>query len=426
MASLSRREWLAGATAAFAAFLGRPGAAAQAEARETWKNWSGAVSWTPRRVVRPGSVGDVVAAVRAGADAGEVVRVAGTGHSFVPLTATDGSFLLTNALSGVESIDREQRRATVLAGTKLADIHAPIHAAGLGMTTLPDIDRQALAGAIATATHGTGRTIGSLSTQVTAVELVDGRGRVVRTSASKRPDLLQAARVSLGALGVLTRIELQLEPAFRLHEKTWVAPYEEAVATLDEQIESHRHFEFFWVSNRDACLMKTLDPSDDDGDGERSDGELEGERVGWSGEIFPSVRNRRFNEIEFSVPITAGRACLAELRELMLGRHAAVTWPLEYRTVAADDAWLSPAYRRDTVTISAHQAANLPYRPFFDDVESVFRNHDGRPHWGKMHGLRAADLAQLYPRWDDFQRVRRELDPDGRFLSPYLRRILGA
>jgi FAD/FMN-containing dehydrogenase len=421
---LTRREAIAAATASFAAFFGRRPASAQE--REQWANWSRSVRWAPRRVERPSSVEEVVAAVRRAAGAGDVLRVTGTGHSFVPLCATDGSLALLTKMSGVESIDTERRRANVLAGTKLAALHEPLHAAGLAMETLPDIDRQALAGAIATDTHGTGREIGSLSALVTAVRLVDGRGRVVDCSADERPDILQAARVHLGVLGVLTHIEIRLVPAFRLLERSWIASFDECMAELDSNIAGHRHFEFFWVSDRDACLMKSLDPTDETEDREsfEDDQGLVGERVGWSGLIFASQRNRRFNEIEYSLPAERGPDCLGELRELMLGKHRDVTWPLEYRTVKGDDIWLSTSHGRPTVTISAHQAANLPYQPFFDDVEAVFRNHDGRPHWGKMHSLGAKQLSELYPRWNDFLKVREELDPEGRFLSPYTRELL--
>ncbi|MEE2776703.1 MAG: D-arabinono-1,4-lactone oxidase [Acidobacteriota bacterium] len=422
---LNRREWLVGAVAALAPFFGSSRSARAQQQPEAWANWSRSVEWHPRVVERPVTVDDVVAAVRASEAHGDPLRVAGTGHSFVPLTATDGSFVLPTRLAGVQHIDNEGRRATVLAGTKLSAIDAPIHEAGLAMSTLPDIDRQSLAGAISTATHGTGREIGNLSSLVTSLRLVNATGEVVSAGPEENADLFQAARVSMGLLGVLTEIELQLVPAFMLHEKSWVATYDEMAEGLESHIAGHRHFEFFWVSGRDACLMKSLDPTDESEDWERqgADG-LSGERVGSSGAIFPSVRNRRFNEIEYALPAEAGPGCLAELRQLMLSKHAAITWPLEYRTVAADDMWLSPAYGRATVTISAHQANELDHRPFFDDVEAIFRNHNGRPHWGKMHSLTARELRDLYPRFNDFVELRQEMDPKGRFLTPYCRELM--
>ncbi len=428
-APISRRIVIGSFAVAALASLRRAGfgqVQATSESAEEWANWSGSVHWKPRRVARPSSVDEVVQAVREATEHGESLRVAGTGHSFVPLCATPGTTLLLSQLSGIESLDRERREATVLAGTKLYQLHGPLREAGLAMETLPDIDRQTLAGAIATATHGTGRGLPSLSALVTGLRLVDGRGRVVECSRDQRPDLLAAAQVSLGALGVLTHVRLRLVPAFRLHERTWIAPFDECRQELAQRAANHRHFEFFWVSDRDACLMKTLDTTTETENREHFEDpdQLVGERVGDSGAIFPSLRNRRFNEIEYSLAEDQGPDCLVELRELMLTKHREVTWPIEYRTVAAEDAWLSQMHGRPSVTISLHQAAQLDHEPLFQDAEAIFRNHGGRPHWGKIHTLEAAALAPLYPRWSEFSRVRQELDPQGRFLTPYLRRLL--
>ncbi|MEE9281686.1 MAG: D-arabinono-1,4-lactone oxidase [Myxococcota bacterium] len=420
---LSRRGFVGGTLAGLAALAGfRRRAAAAVQ----WSNWSGSVRASPHELARPASVDDVVAALRSARAQGRTVRAVGSGHSFVPLCATDGVAMTLAPMRGVASIDRERREATVLAGSKLYELGQPLRQAGLAMETLPDIDRQEIAGAIATGTHGTGREIGNLSTQVVGLSLVTGSGDVVRCSARERPDILRAAQVSLGALGIITHVRLRLLPAYRLHEKTRIASYDETAAQLAARIESNRHFEFFWVSDRDACLLKTLNPTEVQEDSEHyvDEERLVGERVGWSDRILPSVRATAFNEIEYAVPAEQGSECLAELRELMLGKYKDVAWPLEYRTVAADDIFLSPAHGRPTVTISAHQSAELPYTPFFADVEAVFRNHNGRPHWGKIHTLQAADLAALYPKWTEFQKVRQELDPEGLFLSPYVRNLL--
>jgi FAD/FMN-containing dehydrogenase len=421
----SRRDVLTGAAASFAAFFA-PWPARSQPAAEEWANWSGVVHWTPKRVERPASEAEVVEIVRRAARDGDVVRVAGTGHSCTPLCATPGVTVLLAAMRGIETADLAARSATVQAGTKLYELHEPLFQAGLALENLSDIDRQAIAGAIATSTHGTGQKHRTLSALVSGARLVTGRGDVIECSETERPDILRAVQVSLGAVGIVTSVRLAVAPAFRLHERTWIAPFEECFAALDRSIADNDHFEFFWVSDRDACLIKTLNPTDATEDFERFEDpdRMVGERVGWSGSIFPSLRNRRFNEIEYALPAEEGPGCLRELRELMLNKHKDITWPLEYRTVAADDIWLSQMYGRATVTISAHQAANLPYEPFFADVEAIFRNHRGRPHWGKMNHLAAKELRELYPRWADFLGVREELDPDGRFLNDYLRELL--
>jgi FAD/FMN-containing dehydrogenase len=151
--------------------------------------------------------------------------------------------------------------------------------------------------------------------------------------------------------------------------------------------------------------------------------DAEDERIGWSAEVLPSVRSIKFNEMEYALPAEAGRACFLAVRERMLREHQDVTWPVEYRTLAADDAWLSPAHGRATVTISIHQNARMPHEAFFDDIERIFRSFDGRPHWGKLHSCTRADLRAMYPMWDRFSALRAEMDPDGRFLNDYLRRL---
>jgi FAD/FMN-containing dehydrogenase len=363
------------------------------------------------------------------------VRVAGSGHSFVPLCASDGLLISLDGLQGVVSADAQGKRATIRAGTKIHLLGEPLLACGLALENQGDIDRQSLAGAISTGTHGTGRTLGSLSTQVVSLRLVSAAGEIIECSHACEPELFKAAQVSLGTLGISTHVTLRVLPAYRLHERTWLATFDECLAQLDGLIAANRHFEFFWVPREDACAMKALNPSSAEPLSEPATAPapvgrlaryLKPERVDWSYRIFPSERNVRFNEMEFAVPAERGPGCLRELRELMLTRHHDVIWPIEYRTLAADDIWLSPAYQRESVTLSIHQAAELPHEAFFADAESIFRNHRGRPHWGKLHSHGAHDLSALYPLWERFQAVRERMDPKGRFLNTYLRAMLGA
>jgi FAD/FMN-containing dehydrogenase len=387
----------------------------------TWTNWSGAISSSPRRIVRPRDEDELAVAVAESARRGEVVRVAGSGHSFVPLCdASGGTLVSLENLSGVIAVDAAAGEATVWAGTRIFELGEPLRAAGFAMTTMGDIDRQAIAGAIATGTHGTGFAVQSIPNQVVGLRLVAGGGEVreLRLEGAGA-DVMRAARVSLGALGVMSQVRLRLVPAFRLHERTWFEAPDECMARLDERIHATRHFEFFWMPVKDACFMKTLQPTEREVDPMP---DRKGERIDWSDRVFPSERNVKFNEIEFSMAAEHGPACFAELRALMLGRFKGeVEWPLEYRTVAPDDVHLSPAFGRWTVSISAHQGAELPHLPFFREVEAVFRAHGARPHWGKWHSHRAAELRALYPRWADFQRVRGAMDPAGTFLNDYLR-----
>jgi FAD/FMN-containing dehydrogenase len=435
----------------------------------TWSNWSASVTCTPQRIATPASEAALIALVRQAGQNQQTVRVVGSGHSFTPLCATDGLLISLDGLQGllhneatprVESTHKKplhpnQRLTTpahrpptieyasvlkdsghlqsVWAGTKLYALGDPLWERRLALANMGDIDRQALAGAISTGTHGTGRSLGSLSTQVAGLRLVLASGELLDCSPTQEPELFKAAQVSLGALGVVSQVTLRCLPAYYLHERTWVAPFDQCLAELDQHIQANRHFEFFWVPEFDACAMKTLNPVDEHKPGLfTTEGEAAGrlaryvraERIDRSYRIFPSERTLKFNEIEFAVAAEYGSSCLGELRELMQRRYPTVVWPIEYRTLAADDLWLSPAYGRETVTISLHQAAELSYQPFFAEAEAIFRNHQGRPHWGKIHTHTARELTQLYPQWERFQTVRQRLDPDGRFLNDYLRRLL--
>ncbi len=350
----------------------------------------------------------------------------------MPLCKTEDVLLHLDGLEGVLSIDAEAAQATVAAGSKLSSLGEPLSAAGLALQNQGDIDKQSLAGAIATGTHGTGPSLGSLSTQVVGMRLVNGRAELVDCSETSEPDLFKAAQVSLGALGIITRVTLQLVPAYRLHERSWTLAYEACTEQLESLISDNRHFEFFWLPSEDTCAVKTLNPTEEHLPQATSPNVskaaaryVQAERIDWSYRIFPSDRDRRFNEQEFAVAAENGRACWQELRELMQTKHRDVRWPLEYRTVAADDIPLSPFYKRDSVTISVHQAADRPYRAFFRDTEAVFRNHRGRPHWAKLHGHKGADLEALYPAWNAFQEVRKRSDPKGLFLNHYLRQLFG-
>jgi FAD/FMN-containing dehydrogenase len=389
---------------------------------ETWTNWSGSVTSRVRRIITPSSEDELAAAVAESAHRGETVRVAGSGHSFVPLCAADaGTLVSLENLRGVIEADAAAGEATVWAGSRICELGEPLRAAGLAMTTMGDIDRQAIAGAIATGTHGTGYRVQSIPNQVVGVTLVTASGEVRSLLLDGDAAAMRAARVSLGALGVATRLRLRLAPAFRLHERTWIEGTDECLRRLDERIHATRHFEFFWMPAKDACFMKALDPTEREPDAP-PDREGVRERVDWSDRVFPSERNVKFNEIEFSMAEAHGPACFHELRALILGPYrGSVEWPLEYRTVAPDDIYLSPAHGRQTVSISAHQGAELPHRDFFREVEAIFRAHGARPHWGKMHTHRAAELRALYPSWEDFERVRRAMDPGGLFLNEHLR-----
>lgn len=391
---------------------------------EPWTNFSGRVAFQPARLVRPRSEAEIADAVRAATREGLGVRVAGTGHSFTPLVQTDGVLLSLDDHQGIESIDAARRRAVVRAGTKLSALGEPLLRHGLALRNMGDVDVQALAGAISTGTHGTGPTLANLSTAVVGARLVRADGEVLELS-DARPgdaDLLDAARVSLGLLGVLSTLELQLVPAYRLHERTWRSGIDACLAELEADVAATRHYEFWWFPHRDFADRKALALTDAEPE---SVAGRERERIDWSYRILPTVRELKFNEMEYSVPAEAGPACFRAVRERMKARWPDVVWPVEYRTLAPDSAWLSSAHARPSVAISLHQDARLPCDAFFSDCESVFRAHQGRPHWGKLHWRTRAELSELYPRFEDFRALRAGLDPAGTFANPYLRELFG-
>jgi FAD/FMN-containing dehydrogenase len=385
----------------------------------------------------PASEAAVVELVRRAAAAGLTVRVTGTGHSFLPLCATAGVLISLDNLAGIESVDVAKREATILAGSKIHALGEPLYEHGLALENQGDIDRQSLAGAISTGTHGTGRSLGSLSTQVIGLRIVTADGTIRSISLEDDPDTLSAAAVSLGALGVTTAIRLRLAVAYHLHERTWQEPIDVCLARLDERIAATRHFEFFWYPTTDLAHAKALDPTDraPDALSQPSDNQVEasgelstlpGERIDTSYRIFPSDRDNKFNEMEYSLPAGQGPNCFRAICRLMRTEHTEVTWPVEYRTLAADGLDLSTAFGRETVTISIHQAATLPHQAFFADAEAIFRQHGGRPHWAKIHSLRAKDLTPLYPKWDHFHAIRRNLDPSGVFMNDHLKQLFEA
>jgi FAD/FMN-containing dehydrogenase len=390
---------------------------------ESWTNWSGALTCSPHALTHPHDEAEIAAIVHVSRREGRPVRPLGSGHSSSELCATDGVMVALDRLSGIESTpDPHAPIVTVRAGTVLRDLGRDLHARGLALANLGDIDTQTLAGALATGTHGTGRTLGNLSSQVAGVRFVDAEGEIREARIDDDVETLRAARVSLGVLGILTSVTLRVRPAYRLHERVWREPLDTTLARLEERLAATRHFEFFYYPKHDFAECKAIDASD--APPESVVGRA-GERVGWSHEILPSPREDRFHEMEYSVPAELGETCFRELAARLRARHPEVGWPLEFRTVAPDDALLSMAHGRETVSISVHQDGRFAHDAVFADLEPIAVEAGGRPHWGKWHRLRAAQLARVHPGWQRFRAVRKRLDPEGAFLSPYLRALLG-
>lgn len=425
-----------------------------------WRNWSRELTASPARTVRPGGTHGVVDAIRRAAAEGRAVRPVGSGHSFTPLATTDDVMLDLSACDRVLRVDPQRRRMRVQAGIRLGALCEALDHHGLAMENLGDIDRQTLAGATATGTHGTGAAFGNLATRIHALHLVDGRGE----SHEIGPDdeRLPAARINLGALGVVTEIELEGVDAFTLRGHDRTEPLATVMAEFPERVAAHRHFELYAFPYSDRALTRTNDvvdgPPRPPGPvaawltdrlltthaleavsrlGRRAPAAIprlnrvvsraagEQVRVDASHRVLASERDVRFTEMELCVPREAGMPLLGEILDLVERERLPVNLPIEVRTAAGDANWLSPAHERDATYIAVHNFVGLPHREYFAGVWELARRHGARPHWGKRHPATAADLAGLYPRWEDFARVRAELDPDGRFANDHIEDVLG-
>jgi FAD-linked oxidoreductase len=427
-----------------------------------WRNWAGNQRATAHRVVRPAGAAEIASVVAAARTDGRTVRAVGAGHSFTGAAATDGIRLELPPDGGPVAVDGTTRQVTVPAGMPLHRLNALLAAAGLALPNLGDIDRQTVAGAISTGTHGTGGRLGGLATFVSGLELVTGTGETVRCSAEKDRELFDAARVSVGALGVLTEVTLSCVDAFTLRADERPLPLAQVLSTLDELVAGNDHFEFYWFPYTERALVKRNNRV------ERSDEPL----ARWRGylddqllsnsvfgavcrlarraprlvpringisaralgartytaashEVFCTPRRVRFVEMEYAVPRAALPEAFAGLRRAVETCGINVVFPVEVRVAAADDVWLSTSYGRDSAYIAVHQYVGMPYLPYFREVEAVMRDLDGRPHWGKLHARNAASLGAAYPRFGDFLAVRDRLDPDRVFANDYTRQVFG-
>jgi FAD/FMN-containing dehydrogenase len=397
-----------------------------------WRNWVGNRSFTPRYFAQARDEEEVAALVAEARRGGLRIRVAGAGHSFTPVVETDGLLLDVSAMHGITAVDRERRRATALPATLIRDFYEPLWTAGLALRNQGDIDTQHIAGAVATATHGSGIRNTSLSGVVRGVRLVTAAGEVVQIGEDE-PELLRAAQVSVGMLGVVAELELDVTEAYRLKQQVDLLPWDEVMDRWDELVREHRHFGFFWLPSEesgalynleghgqpmvDQCYVKIYDDAAPD----EPDDATPGRRVDRSYRIYPMVYDPNFHELEYFVPLEHGPDALRAMRELMLASLPDSVYPLEVRTVGPEDAHLSPNYRTPTTVISVSGTPGTDYWDYLRTVDALLADFQARVHWGKLHFLTPERLHALYPQADDFIAIRRRLDPDGVFLNDHLR-----
>jgi L-gulonolactone oxidase len=438
------------------------GSSGQRSPTGIWRNWAGDQSCLPAERLAPRSREELAEAVAGAAAAGRKVSVAGSGHSFTEAAMTGGTMIDVSALSGVIDADRSAGLVRVAGGTVLAYLNEELNELGLAMENLGDIDRQTIAGAISTGTHGTGARLRNISSQVEAIELVLGDGSVRELGAGGDEDLLRAARVGIGALGAIAAVTLRCVPAFTLRRVDSPCPREEVLDAFQQRADDHDHFELFTFPYADSALVlernRTGEPPHPRGRTAAflNDIVLENwalEAISAAGKLFPrgipslsrlaarlasgstatdrsdrifaNERRVRFTEMEYGVPREHGPEAARRVIDWVRRNRYPVFFPIEMRVTAGDDAFLSPSHERDTAYIAVHQYRGMEWRPYFEAVESIMDEYGGRPHWGKRHFQTAATLAERYPRWADFQAARDALDPGRVFTNEYAARVLG-
>ncbi|GGZ35296.1 FAD-linked oxidoreductase [Streptomyces inusitatus] len=427
-----------------------------------WRNWAGNVTARPVREISPASADEVVDAVRRAAEDGLRVRTVGTGHSFTALAAADGLLIRPDLLTGIRRVDRAAMTVTVESGTPLKRLNTVLAREGLSLANMGDIMAQTAAGAISTGTHGTGRESASLSAQITEVELVAADGSLLTCSPGENPEIFAAARLGLGALGVITAVTFAVEPLFLLRAREEPMPFDRVAAEFEALHTENEHFEFFWFPHTGHCATKrnnrSAGPAEPPGAiadwVERelvSNGlfqvasslgravpatvpalaRLAGRALTARSytdipyKVFTSPRRVRFVEMEYALPRAAAMTALREVRAMIERSPLKIGFPVEVRTAPADDIPLSTAYGRDSVYIAVHLYRGTPHRAYFTAVERIMTAHGGRPHWGKLHTRDAEYLAGVYPKFGEFLSVRDRIDPERRFGNDHLRRVLG-
>ncbi|MCU4752865.1 FAD-binding protein [Halobacteria archaeon AArc-curdl1] len=394
-----------------------------------WSNWSGNVSSKPQKRVKPESEEAVREVIEQCRGRNRTLRVVGSGHSWTPLAATDDVLVSLDNMTGVTDIDSEAKEATVLGGTTLEEAAAELHTHDLAMANLGDVSQQTIAGAFGTGTHGTGPEFQNLSEMLIGGRIVTGTGDVRPFDAESDPEFLDAAMVSLGTLGVFTEMRLDLQPAYKLQRREYCARFEDFWGDFEALVTENRNFDFYWYPRSDEVKLRLLNgPGGGTDERDLEYAELVQDETGWWHQIIPEHDDigREFEEMEYAVPRADAREFFLDVRDRIRDRwRADVGWRTLCRTVAADDAYLSAEHGRETVTVGFIQNAELEYWDYFEDLEAIAREYDGRPHWGKRHTLTVDELRESYPRFEDFLDFRREMDPDGIFLTDYLRDLLG-
>lgn len=432
-----------------------------AQTKAHWSNWAGTVQCVVDGILYPTSEAEILTVIQKAKDANKRLRVVGSGHSFSRLMETTELIVSLEKMTGIIEVDKVKKEATIWAGTSIKDANEGLYEHGLAMINLGDIDVQSVAGATGTGTHGTGVEFGNISSEIIAFTIATASGELLHCSMEENQDLFLAGRISLGALGIITKITFRLDDAYKLEYTSAAGNFDETLEKLEEYNAQNRNFEFYYfpysntiqlkISNktdkpikynkliahlsdvfientvmRFMCRLGTSFPSLHKKISQfMAWGVPKGTKIHYSHEIYATVRTVRFKEMEYNIPMEHFKECMTKFKQMIEEKEYYVFFPCECRFVKGDDIWLSPAYQRDSAYIAVHVFSKTPHDPYFSEMEELFMSYGGRPHWGKMHTRKADYLAQNYEKWDDFLALRQKLDPTKLFLNPHLDEVFG-
>ena len=426
----------------------------------TFTNWSGSVKSSPQSIEKPSSESEIISLIEKASTEGKTIRPVGSGHSFTPLVQTNDIIVSLDNWQGLISVDKENYTATAKSGTKIHQFSDLAFSHGLAQENLGDIDQQSIAGALSTGTHGTGISFGTLSTQLTEIKLINGKGEFIVCSESNNREIFKAAQIGLGSLGIITEMSFRLVPAYKLKYVGQKENVFDVLQNFERHNAQNRNFEFYWFPYSEVAQTKYSNITDEPVDTDKlsyfmdllvenwlyealcfptryfpslsksvakiSSSLLSGsKKVNYSHKVYATPRTVRFNEMEISVPIQAFKEVKTEVIRTFQKRKFNVQFPTENRFVKQDDIWMSSAYGRDSAYIAFHVYRGKEYLEYFKTMCDICSHYEGRPHWGKMHQFDTSYLSKNIPKWDDFMKLRAEMDPKGVFLSPYMKKLFG-
>lgn len=424
-----------------------------------WKNWSGSVHCSLNKICTPNTIEELVIIVKQAKYRNETIRVTGAGHSFTPLVATGEVIISLQRLRGVETVDQSTNTVSVWGGTTLKELGEALAAQGYAMENMGDINLQSIAGAISTGTHGTGIHLGNIPTQITSLTIMNTEGELVTINHHSNPDLLAAAQISLGMLGIIVKVELKVLPAYSLTAHSYRLSFDDCLGQLDALKAFNRNFEFYWFPYTETVQVKTMNQSTgkEKKQGGKQNNKFKkliiengllwimseaskrvpktykavstlsamgvpvGSEENTSHLLYATPRLVKFQEMEYAIPEEALPNALKQIKDVIKKKKIKVHFPIECRFVKQDKIWLSPSYERNSAYVAIHMYKGMPFNEYFATIENILRHYGGRPHWGKMHTCSYYELTDLYPKLQDFREIRHQFDPTGVFMNNYLR-----